>query len=175
MVLFLMKSNRGFSLVELLIVVVVVVIVAIIALPNLLTARRAANEGSAISALRTLHGANMSYAASVGNGRYAGTADTVGISSLSDLAEARLIDQLLGAGDKSGYDHLGSRIAADETEPETFYFAANPSTFSGLLMTGTKRYGVATDGVIRTDADPAALGTPFDEISLPLAQPINNQ
>ena len=170
-----MNSNRGFSLVELLIVIVVIVIVAIIALPNLLAARRAANEGSAISALRTLHGANMSYAASVGNGRYAGTADTVGTSSLSDLAEARLLDQLLGTGEKSGYDFLGKRIAEDETEPETFYFAANPLTFTGLLMTGTKRYGVATEGVIRTDADPTALGTPFDELSLLLAEPINNQ
>ena len=175
MVLFLMKPNRGFSLVELLIVIVVIAIVAIIAIPNLLTARRAANEGSAISSLRTLHGANMSYAASVGDGRYAGTVGTVGISSLLDLAEAMLIDQQLGTGNKSGYDILGDRIGSNPAEPETFYFAANPATFTGLLMTGTKRFGVATEGVIRVDADPGDLGVPFDEISLSLAQPINNQ
>ena len=170
-----MKPNRGFSLVELLVVIVIIAIVAIIAIPNLITARRSANEGSAISALRTLHGADMSYAASVGDGSYAGTADTVGISSLIDLAAARLIDQQLGTGDKSGYDFIGDRIAANVGEPETFYFAANPSTFTGLLMTGTKRFGVATDGVIRSDSAPADLGIPFDEISLALADPINNQ
>ena len=169
-----MKPNHGFSLVELLIVIVVIAIVAIIAIPNLITARRSANEGSAISALRTLHGANMSYAASVGDGSYAGTADTVGISSFIDLAAARLIDQQLGTGDKSGYDYIGDRLTANVAEPETCYFAANTSTFTGLLMTGTKRFGVGTDGVIRTDAAPADLGIPFDQISLPLADPINN-
>jgi type IV pilus assembly protein PilA len=170
-----MKPNKGFSLVELLIVIVVIAIVAIIAIPNLLTARRAANEGSAISSLRTLHGGNMSYAASVGNGSYAGTAGSVGISSLTDLAEARFIDQQLATGDKSGYDFVGDRIDSNPAEPETFYFATNPSTFTGLLMTGTKRFGVETEGVIRSDAAPADLGIPFDEVSLPLAQPINNQ
>ena len=42
------------------------------------------------------------------------------------------------------------------------------------LMTGTKRFGVATDGVIRGDADQAVLATPFDAATLAAAQPINN-
>ena len=105
----------------------------------------------------------------------AGTAGAVGISSLVDLAAARLIDQQLGSGNKSGYDIIGDRMVADPDDPETFYFASNPSIVSGLLMTGTKRFGVDTEGVIRTDATFADLATPFDEITLPLAQPINNQ
>jgi prepilin-type N-terminal cleavage/methylation domain-containing protein len=169
-----MRSVRGFSLIELLIVVTVIAIIAAIAIPNLLAARRAANEGSAASSLRTLHGANVSYAATTGSGDYAGLPATVGTSSLSDLYDARLIDGVLGAGEKNGYLFVGDRTNASLTEPATFYFSTNPSITSGVLMTGTKRFGVATDGVLRVDAAPATLATAFDAVSLAAAAPLDN-
>lgn len=169
-----MKNHRGFSLIELLIVIVVIGIVAVIAIPNLLSARRAANEGSAVSALRTLYSANVSYAASAGSGNYAGDANAAGTSSLRDLAAASFIDSTLGLGSKSGFRFVGNRTDSTTTLPPTFYFAANPATSSGLLMTGGKRFGVATDGVLKSDDAAADLAIPFDAASLATAQPVNN-
>jgi hypothetical protein len=96
----------------------------------------------------------------------------VGTSSLADLAEVTLIDNVLRDGYKSGYLYVGDRIPATATEPETFYFASNPVAPAGIVMSGTKRFGVSIDGVIRFDSTAANLGVPFDALTLAAAAPV---
>ena len=160
-----MRYARGFSIIELLIVVVIIGIVAAIAIPNLLSSRRAANEASAMASLRVLHGATMTYSVSMGSGNFAGLANTVGISSLTDLYNAQLIDPALATGFKASYAFVGDRSPAAGALPATFYFAANP-TGSGLAIGGSRRLGIATEGVLKYDSTAANLSVPFDATSL---------
>jgi prepilin-type N-terminal cleavage/methylation domain-containing protein len=128
-----MKNQQGFSLVELLVVVIIIAIVAAIAIPNLLASRRAANEASAISSLRTIHSAEATYQATTGGG--------INYGSLAQLGTAGLIDSVLSgaSGQKSGYDFVlttGTQIYCATGAPTT------PNT------TGVNYFGVETDGVI---------------------------
>jgi prepilin-type N-terminal cleavage/methylation domain-containing protein len=86
------KNNRGFSLLELLIVVAIILIIATIAIPSLLRSRQAANESAAVANLRNLNTALVTYSSTEGT-----------YGTLDDLNDARLIDDRYLSPNLSGF------------------------------------------------------------------------
>ncbi len=152
-----MKNQKGFSLIELLIVVVIIGIIAAIAIPNLLASRRAANEGAAVASLRTITGAEATYQATAGNGAY-GTLDL--------LNTAGLVDAVLGCGagpcSKSGYDFNIAVTAPGAGQAAEYDATADATQYgSGFSGTGAKNYATSEAGVIyyMDDTNGGAQGT----------------
>jgi prepilin-type N-terminal cleavage/methylation domain-containing protein len=149
------KSNKGFSLIELLIVVAIILIIAAIAIPNLLRSRIAANQASAVGSLRTLNTAEITYSSTfnVGFSSSMGYLGPGAAGANPTSTAAGLIDSVLSVGSKSGYNFAYTAGAADTSgRINTYSFTAVPITSS----TGTNYYYTDQSGVIRQNSTTTA-------------------
>ena len=148
-------KQKGFSLIELLIVVAIILIIAAIAIPNLLRSKMAANEASAVGSLRTLNTASVTYSTSYNT--YPGTLAVLGPIASGGTASsglADLVDSVLSAGIKSGYSFTWSTGTTDSAGNYLNYsITAQPLTPG---TTGQRYFYTDQSGVIRANASGTA-------------------
>jgi len=147
------RREKGFSLIELLIVVAIILIIAAIAIPNLLRSRMAANEASAVGSIRTINTAEITYYSTWGIGFAAALTNLGGAAGCTaSSTTACLIDPVLSAGTKSGYTFAAVGNGTGSTGYEV---NGTPSSAS----TGTRSFCSDQSGVIRYRTNGTAIGT----------------
>jgi prepilin-type N-terminal cleavage/methylation domain-containing protein len=140
------KTNKGFSLLELLIVVAIILIIATIAIPSLLRSRQAANESAAVANMRNLNTAQVTYSSTNG-GVY---------GDIPDLVSAGLVDNRYSSANFSGFQYSVA-LSASSREYTIYATAVSPNTsrfdyyslpdFVVRYATTTNRYPAGQSGL----------------------------
>jgi type IV pilus assembly protein PilA len=148
------RRQRGFSLIELLIVVAIIGIIAAIAIPNLLKAQQAARETSSLKAVQSIGEAQILYSVTKGHGKF---------TDLATLGAERYIEQTMASGTKSGYQFTSVAITT-EGMPSMFDTTAKPGS-TGPFGTGNRSfYANETNVIYEADGGTPPTATPQDRV-----------
>ena len=170
-----MRAERGFSLIELLIVVAVILVIAAIAIPSLLQARMSANEASAVGSLNAIKSAEFTYFNTYPTVGYAsqladlgGTKPCVAAPSTACLIDDVLATAIPGSVGKSGFVFSAIGSASGSTINSTFVSGGSPITVN---KTGNREFCSTSDGVLRSQM--SAGGVPVTTVAACQAFPVS--
>jgi prepilin-type N-terminal cleavage/methylation domain-containing protein len=147
------NRERGFSLIELLIVVAIIGIIAAIAIPNLLRSQQAAHETAAMAEVQAIGKSQILYSLVKGRGKFA---------TLAALGEG-FVDSNLASGNKHGYVFTSDPLPSD-TPPAMYDTTAKPAAV-GMFGTGNRSFGSnETNVLFEAEGSVELRGTPTDRV-----------
>ncbi len=147
-------KQRGFSLIELLIVVAIIGIIAAIAIPSLVKAQQAARETAAMADVKTVGNSQLLYSLMKGRGKF---------GELAELGAQGIIDSTLAGGMKGGYSFASVPIVS-EGMPSMFDTTAKPTSTGKFGSANRSFYSNETMVVYEVDGGQPPSSTPQDRV-----------
>jgi len=154
-----MKRQRGFTLIEMLIVIAIILIIAAVTIPGMTNMKMNANEASAVASVLAINKVEVAYQAAYGG--YAESLANLGGADpcTKSAATACLLDDSLAGGVKAGYNFVAVGSNPSNGFSTSYVAGAAPEVFD---RTGKRRFCSTDKNVLRADLNTAGSTVPPD-------------